>query len=112
MDRLPRTDVRGIAQHVVSRGNDRQPCFFSDDDFATYRAWLDDAASRHECAVHAFVLMTNHIHLLMTGYALGAAGATLQALGRRYVRRINHRYRRTGALFEGRYTASLVESER
>ena len=112
MARLPRIDVPGIAQHVISRGNDRQACFFSDDDFATYRTWLDEAASRHECAVHAFVLMTNHIHLLMTGHALGAVGATMQALGRRYVRRVNYRYRRTGTLFEGRYKASLVESER
>jgi putative transposase len=112
MARLPRIDVPGIAQHVVTRGNDRHACFFGDDDVATYRAWLFEAAQRHECALHAFALMTNHVHLLLTGRVPGAVGATLQALGRRYVRHINGRYRRTGTLFEGRYKASLVEGER
>lgn len=112
MARLPRIDVPGIAQHVVTRGNDRDACFFTDVDYATYRAWLFEAVQRHHCALHAFALMTNHIHLLMTGRVLGAVGATMQALGRRYVRHINWRYQRTGTLFEGRYKASLVECDR
>jgi putative transposase len=112
MARLPRIDIPGIAQHVVTRGNDRGACFFREVDYATYRAWLFEAVQRHHCALHAFALMTNHVHLLMTGRVPGAVGATIQALGRRYVRHINERYQRTGTLFEGRYKASLVEGER
>ena len=85
MARLPRFDLSGIPQHVIQRGNDRQPCFVNDDDRQRYLQDLRDAADRHGVAVHAYVLMTNHVHLLATPPARHAIAAMMQALGRRYV---------------------------
>ena len=112
MPRLPRLDFAGIPQHVVQRGNDRQACFAADVDYLRYRHDLADAARRFGCAIHAYVLMTNHVHLLLTPAEKGGVSATMQALGRRYVAYFNTRYRRTGTLWEGRYKACLVDSER
>ncbi len=89
-----RIDLPGIPQHIVQRGNDRQPCFFTDADYLCYRAELMDIAQREGCAVHAYVLMNNHVHLLLTPQRAGAVARTLQALGRRHVRYINVAYRR------------------
>ena len=110
MPRPTRLDVPGVPQHVIQRGNDRQPCFFADADYLRYRSDLREAAMREGCAVHAYVLMTNHVHLLVTPMTEGAIGRVMQSLGRRYVRYINDRYRRTGTLWEGRYKACLVEN--
>jgi putative transposase len=111
MPRQPRLDLAGVPQHIVQRGNDRQPCFFSDADHHRYLGELREIALREGCAVHAYVLMTNHVHLLMTPVASGRVARVMQALGRRYVRYINDRYRRTGTLWEGRYKACLVDHE-
>ncbi len=108
MPRPLRIDLPGIAQHVVQRGNDRQPCFFTDADYLCYRSELKAVARREGCAVHAYVLMTNHVHLLLTPTVPGAVTRMMQALGRRYVRYINTAHHRTGTLWEGRYKASLV----
>ena len=108
MPRPLRIDIPGIPQHVVQRGNDRQPCFFDDADYLCYHTELREIARREGCFVHAYVLMTNHVHLLLTPSQAGAVGRTMQALGRRYVRYINATYGRTGTLWEGRYKASLV----
>jgi len=112
MARLPRIDIVGVPQHVVVRGVDRQPCFFERSDRALYLEILREAASRCNVAVHAFVLMTNHVHLLATGGAPGALSSVMQRIGLRYVRRVNGLYERTGTLFEGRFRSSLVQSER
>ena len=112
MARLPRFDLPGVAQHIVQRGNDRQPCFADDADYLHYRQELGEAALRHGCAVHAYVLMTNHVHLLVTPSEPGAASRMMQAIGRRYVACFNARYRRTGTLWEGRFKSALVDSER
>lgn len=112
MPRSCRLDLPGITQHVVQRGNDRRPCFFTEIDYIRYLQDLRDVARREGCAVHAYVLMTNHVHLLMTPRAPGGVGRTMQALGRRYVRYVNDRYGRTGTLWEGRYKASLVGDHR
>jgi len=111
MPRQPRIDLPGIPQHVVQRGNDRRPCFFQTVDHVRYLDELLEAAIRAECAIHAYVLMTNHVHLLVTPADTGQVGHMMQALGRRYVRYINDRYRRTGTLWEGRYKACPVESD-
>lgn len=111
MARRPRVDLPGIPQHVVQRGNDRQPCFFADADRHCYLQNLREIALREHCEVHAYVLMTNHVHLLMTPEASGQVARLMQALGRRYVRYINDRYRRTGTLWEGRYKSSLVDRD-
>jgi putative transposase len=109
MPRPLRLDLPGIPQHVIQRGNDRQPCFFDDADYIRYRADLRELALREGCAVHAYVLMTNHVHLLMTPARRGAVARLMQSLGRRYVRYVNDRYHRTGTLWEGRYKACLVD---
>lgn len=111
MPRLPRIDLPGIPQHVVQRGNDRRPCFFQPIDHVRYLDELRTAATRSGCAIHAYVLMTNHVHLLVTPGAVGQVGAMTQALGRRYVRYVNDRYGRTGTLWEGRYKACPVQSD-
>ena len=112
MARLGRYDVAGLPQHVIQRGNNRQAVFFADEDYGRYRRWLADAAAAQGCEVHAYVLMTNHVHLLLTPRTAGAVGRALQSLGRRYVRYVNDTYRRSGTLWEGRYKATVVESER
>jgi putative transposase len=97
--------------HVIQRGNNRAPVFFAAEDYARYRDWLGAAAERYGCAIHAYVLMTNHVHLLVTPRAADSLPRTLQSLGRRYVRYVNHTYRRTGTLWEGRYRAAPIDSE-
>ena len=112
MPRSLRFDLPGISQHVIQRGNDRQPCFFADVDYIRYLQELREIARREGCMVHAYVLMTNHVHLLVTPSERGQLGHVMQALGRRYVRYVNDRYHRTGTLWEGRYKASLVGDDR
>jgi putative transposase len=97
--------------HVIQRGNNRQAIFFGEEDYACYRDWLAAAAARYGCAVHAYVLMTNHLHLLLTPRAATSLPRTMQALGRRYVRYVNTVYRRSGTLWEGRYRAAPIDSE-
>lgn len=111
MARKPRVDLPGVAQHVIQRGNDRQPCFFRDIDHQRYLQDLREITFAHECRVHAYVLMTNHVHLLMTPASAGAISRVMQCLGRRYVRYINDAYGRTGTLWEGRYKSHLVASD-
>ena len=111
MARQPRLDIPGIAQHVIQRGNDRKPCFFRDSDYLRYLQALRELSVRGHCAVHAYVLMTNHVHLLVTPEAKGQVSRMMQSLGRRYVRYFNDRYHRTGTVWEGRYKSSLVDSD-
>ncbi|WP_345782844.1 transposase [Dyella acidisoli] len=103
MPRQPRLDLPYIPQHIVQRGNDRQPCFFTDIDRIRHLDELREITLHEHCVVHAYVLMTNHVHLLMTPTDSGQIARVMQALGRRYVRYVNDRYRRTGTLWEGRY---------
>lgn len=87
-----------MAQHVIQRGNDRQACFFREMDCVRYLQDLREAALKYGCRVHAYVLMTNHVHLLVTPHAAGAIARLMQAVGRRYVRYINDTLCRTGTL--------------
>ncbi|RZA28871.1 MAG: transposase [Proteobacteria bacterium] len=112
MPRQPRLDVANIPQHVVQRGNDRQPCFFNEGDYVRYLLELREICLKEQCQVHAYVLMTNHAHLLITPQEAGRVAKLMQNLGRRYVGYINDRYRRTGTLWEGRYKSSLVDCDR
>ncbi|MDT8311713.1 MAG: transposase, partial [Methylophaga sp.] len=84
----------------------------ADEDYLFYLEKLADACEPYGCQVHAYVLMTNHVHLLMTPLEPGAIGKVMQSVGRRYVQYFNYGYRRTGTLWEGRYKASLIDSER
>ena len=112
MPRPPRLELPGVPLHVIQRGNNRAACFFSDVDRRFYLKCLAKSAARADCAIHAYVLMTNHVHLLVTPGAPGSVAAMLQDMGRRYVRVINTIHERTGTLWEGRFKSSLVDSER
>jgi len=112
MPRPPRLELPGVPLHVIQRGNNRAACFFGEVDRRFYLQCLAKSAARTDCAIHAYVLMTNHVHLLVTPGAPGSAAAMLQDIGRRYVRVINTIHGRTGTLWEGRFKSSLVDTER
>ncbi len=111
MARKPRFTLPGYTQHVVQRGNNRQACFFAESDYRKYLASLAEAAKKYACQVHAYVLMTNHVHLLVTPATSRGIAQMMQSIGRRYVRHVNAEYGRTGTLWEGRYRAGLVQSD-
>ena len=111
MARKPRYDLPGIPQHIVQRGNNRRPCFFEVADYRRYLSDLAASADRHDCSVHAYVLMTNHVHLLVTSGSAGGQSSLMQALGRRYVSYVNRRYERSGTLWEGRFKAAPIDSD-
>lgn len=111
MARKPRFNLPGVPQHIVQRGNNRQPCFYAEADYCRYLEYLHEAAARNQAAIHAYVLMTNHVHLLATPANPFSITHMVQDLGRKYVRYINRTYGRTGTLWEGRYKASLVDGE-
>ena len=98
-------------QHVIQRGNNREGIFYAEEDYRFYLEKLEAAAAQHGCEIHAYVLMTNHVHLLMTPLSKQAIGKTMQMLGRYYVQRFNHVYGRTGTLWEGRYRATMIDSQ-
>lgn len=109
MPRKPRVYVAGIASHIIQRGNDRQACFFTDEDYQFYLECLFDASRKYKVSCHAYVLMTNHVHLLLTPATAEGVSQVMQSIGRRYVQYINKTYRRSGTLWEGRHKASLVD---
>lgn len=111
MPRRPRIHLDGVPLHIVQRGHNREPCFFAEDDYGSYLHWLGEALEEAECALHAYVLMTNHAHLLLTPRRAQAVPKLLISLGRRYVQYINRSYRRTGTLWDSRYKSSLVQPE-
>lgn len=108
MARRPRFPLTDYPIHVVQRGNDRQRCFFDERDFRVYLKALADASLRYRVRVHAYALMTNHVHLLVTPLAANGVSRLMQSLGARYVKHMNARNERTGTLWEGRYKACLV----
>jgi len=112
MPRPLRVVLPGHTLHLIQRGNDRLPCFHDDTDRASYLATLLCASERARCDVHAYVLMTNHVHLLVTAREASAPARMMHALGSKYVRYFNERHGRTGTLWEGRYRSSLIDSER
>ena len=112
MARLPRLILPGQPHHVILRGNNRQAIFFSDLDRQHLLDTLAEAATQHRVAIHAYVLMDNHLHLLLTPPSADALSRMMQSLGRRYVGWFNARHKRTGTLWEGRFRAGLIEGER
>ena len=98
--------------HIIQRGNNRALCFVDDEDREHYLAALRHASQRARCAIHAYVLMSNHTHLLVTAADAFAPARMMQSLGRKYVRHFNERHGRTGTLWEGRYRSGLIDSER
>ena len=112
MGRPHRFDEPGYAQHVVQRGNGRAAIFRTADDRADYLDRLAYALHRFGGALHAYVLMTNHVHLLLTPQERGGVGRLMHSLDGNYARGFNRRYDRTGTLWEGRYRAATIDSER
>ena len=112
MARLPRLTLAGYPHHIIQRGNNRQMIFADTQDFETMRALLTASAQKFAVAVHAYVLMDNHFHLLATPATAEALPWMMQAVGRSYVRYFNNRHGRSGTLWEGRYRSTLIETER
>ena len=112
MPRKPRMYLAGMPYHVIQRGNNRNDCFIAETDYQIYLEYLQDACRRYRVALHAYVLMTNHVHLLMTPDESCGISRVMQSLGRRYVQHFNTRYRRTGTLWESRHKSSLVDADR
>ena len=111
MARIRRPQIAGLTQHVIQRGNNRSQIFSCTGDYVVFLAILFDACIRHQLDVHAYALMTNHFHLLVTPRTATSASMAMQAVGRRYVYHFNRRYERTGTLFEGRYRSTLIQTE-
>jgi putative transposase len=111
MPRRARLSVPGIPWHIIQRGNNRSVCFYAEEDYRRYLDELTELAARFGCAVHAYVLMTNHVHLLLTPAKADSAGLLMKHLGQRYVQYVNKSYRRSGTLWEGRFRSCLTQSE-
>ena len=111
MPRKPRFYVPGLPVHAVQRGHSREPVFYEDEDYQAYLGWLREGAERYGNAIHAYVLMTNHIHILVTPKDKDGISRMMQYVGRRYVPYINYHYGTSGTIWEGRYKASLVQED-
>lgn len=112
MARLPRLTVPGYPHHIIQRGNNRQAIFGATADYELLLALIDEHARKAQVAIHAYVLMSNHFHLLATPDTVEGIPQMMQAVGRRYVRNFNLRHGRTGTLWEGRYRSTLIQAER
>ena len=111
MPRRARLRLANVPLHIIQRGNNRGACFFADEDYRVYLRHLCQLAARFACSVHAYVLMTNHVHLLLTSRELEGASSLMKHLGQRYVQYVNRTYKRSGTLWEGRFRSSIVQME-
>jgi putative transposase len=112
MPRRARIYIPGLPYHVVQRGNNREACFIEPDNYQFYLDLWRELSIHYHCRVHAYCLMTNHVHFLVTPESRTAISDTMKVVGSRYAAHINRRYGRTGTLWEGRHRSSLVHSER
>jgi putative transposase len=111
MPRKPRVSLAGVAEHVIQRGNNRQAIFSCEDDMKAYVTWLNQYSKKYKVAIHAWVLMTNHVHILCSPSSHSAISQMMQSLGRMYVMYFNKSYKRSGTLWESRYRSCLVQNE-
>jgi len=111
MPRRPRVHLPGQPLHIVLRGHNREACFFAEEDFHIFLHWLGESLKTSGIALHAYVLMTNHVHLLITPKRAEDVPGLMISIGRRYVQYINKTYRRTGTLWDSRYKSSLIQSD-
>ncbi len=111
MPRRARLVGSDIPLHIIQRGNNRQACFYADEDYCAYLEWLAEYAKKAGCYIHAYVLMTNHVHLLLTPGRASAPGELMKGLGQRYVQYINSTYQRSGTLWEGRFRSCLTQED-
>ena len=112
MARLPRLTLPGFAHHIIQRGNNREPIFVATADYQMMLDLLEENSNKFEVAIHAYVLMGNHFHLLATPQTADGLAQMMQAVGRRYVRYFNDRQGRSGTLWEGRFKSTLIQTER
>jgi putative transposase len=112
MARLPRLVIPNQPHHVIQRGNDRQAIFREAADYVAFLNWLREAARQFKVAVHAYVLMSNHVHLLASPSDQQGLSRMMQWVGRHYVPYFNHKYARAGTLWQGRFKATVIDSER
>jgi putative transposase len=112
MARLPRLVIPHQPHHIIQRGNDRQLIFRDTDDYLAFLGWLRDAAMQFKVAIHAYVLMPNHLHLLASPSEQQGLARMMQWVGRQYVPHFNRKYARVGTLWQGRYKATVIDSER
>jgi len=108
MPRRARLVLPNVTAHVIQRGNNRQACFYHDEDYRNYLEWLHEYALESNCLIHAYVLMTNHVHMLITPASADSLGLLMKLLGQRYVQYVNRTYERSGTLWEGRYKSCLA----
>jgi putative transposase len=111
MARKPRFNLKDHPQYIMQRGHNRLPCFFDEKDYGYFLDCLEKASRQYQCEVHAYCLLETEIHILATPRIQSGISQMMQSLGRRYVQYINHRYHRSGTLWEGRYKSSLIDSE-
>ena len=111
MPRRPRVHLPGQPLHIVLRGPNREACFYAEEDFHTFLHWFGESLTTSNIALHAYVLMTNHVHLLVTPKRAEDVPRLMISLGRRYVQYVNKTYRRTGTLWDSRYKSSLIQSD-
>lgn len=111
MPRKPRFYLPDAPAHIIQRGNNRQAVFYRNEDYAAYLNWLNEGARKNGCVIHAYVLMTNHVHLLMTPNSRESISRTIQYVGRHYVTYVNHTYGKSGTLWEGRHKGCIVSSD-
>ena len=111
MARPPRITLPAYPHHIIQRGNNRAVTFFADDDYRYFLECLRQAKVKCRCRIFAYVLMTNHFHLLVEPAEAGDLGRFMQSVGRRYVRYVNETYRRTGTLWEGRFKSAAVSRD-
>ena len=111
MPRRARIAIAGIPWHIIQRGNNRSACFFAEDDYRYFMNTLAEQAVKWQCAIHAYVLMTNHVHLLLTPQQQDSAATMMKHLGQRYVQYVNRTYRRSGTLWEGRFRSCLAQED-
>ncbi len=111
MARLRRITIPAYPQHIIQRGNNRAASFFADDDYRFFLECLRQAKVKCHCRIDAYVLMTNHFHLLVEPAEAGGLGRFMQSVGRRYVRYVNETYGRTGTLWEGRFKSAAVSRD-
>jgi len=111
MPRRPRVVLPHTPLHIIQRGNNRQICFVADEDYRFYLDWLHEFAGKTGCRVHAYVLMTNHVHLLLSADRGDSVGALMKGLGQRYVQHFNRTYSRSGTLWEGRFRSCLIQAQ-
>ncbi len=111
MPRRARLILPQVPLHIIQRGNNRSVCFYAEEDFLFYLDGLAHALKESGCLLHAYCLMTNHVHLLLTASTVDGPGTMMKILGQRYVQYVNRTYRRSGTLWEGRFRSCLLQEE-